>query len=161
MIISIIVAKSKNNVIGIHNQLPWHLPADLKYFKKVTFGHTVIMGRKTYESVGKPLPGRTNIVITRQADFNAEGVIVGPSLELALKNLKVDEVFILGGGEVFRQAMNQADKLFITDIDVELDGEVFFPEIDANLWSLESQEDHLKDEKNPYDYSFKVYKRKI
>ncbi len=160
MTISIIVAKSRNNVIGVHNQLPWHMPADLKYFKKVTTGHTVIMGRKTYESVGKPLPNRTNIVITRQQDFHADGVTIEASLEQALKQVTADEVFILGGGEVFGQAMNMADKLYVTDIDITLDGEVYFPEIDTCQWTLSSEETHQKDEKNPYDYSFKVYVRK-
>src|ERR1019366_8784483 len=105
MTISFIVAKAKNNVIGKNNQLIWHLPADLKYFKKMTMGRTVIMGRKTYDSMGKPLPGRMNVVITRQHNFHPDGVIVEPSIESALKDLKVEEVFIIGGGEIFKHAM--------------------------------------------------------
>jgi dihydrofolate reductase len=160
MTISLIVAKSNNNVIGKNNQLIWHLPADLKHFKTITMGHTVVMGRKTYESMMKPLPGRTNVVITRQDNYHPEGITIEPSLEDALKDLKVEEVFIIGGGEIFKQAMAVANKLYITEIHADFEGDTFFPEINQNVWVKTEEEKHLKDEKNPYDYTYITYQRK-
>jgi len=159
MTISLIVAKANNNVIGKNNQLIWHLPADLKHFKTITMGHTVVMGRKTYESMMKPLPGRTNVVITRQENYHPEEVIIKPSLEDALKDLKVEEVFIIGGGEIFKQAMALANKLYITEIHADFEGDTFFPEINPNEWIKADVENHLKDEKNPYDYTYITYIR--
>ena len=160
MTISLIVAKSNNNVIGKNNQLIWHLPADLKHFKTITMGHTVVMGRKTYESMMKPLPGRTNVVITRQDNYHPERVIIKPSLEDALKDLEGGEVFIIGGGEIFKQAMALANKLYITEIHANFEGDTFFPEINPDEWVKTDIENHLKDEKNPYDYTYITYVRK-
>jgi dihydrofolate reductase len=160
MTISLIAAVANNNVIGKDNQLIWHLPADLKHFKTITMGHTVVMGRKTYESMMKPLPGRTNVVITRQQNYHPEGVIIKPSLEDALKDLKVEEVFIIGGGEIFKQAMALANKIYLTQIHADFDGDAFFPEINPNEWIKTEEENHLKDEKNPYDYTYITYDRK-
>ena len=160
MTISLIVAKANNNVIGKNNQLIWHLPADLKHFKTITMGHTVVMGRKTYESMMKPLPGRTNVVITRQDNYHPERVIIKPSLEDALKDLEGGEVFIIGGGEIFKQAMALANKLYITEIHANFEGDTFFPEINPDEWVKTDIENHLKDEKNPYDYTYITYVRK-
>ena|ERR1019366_4559127 len=160
MTISIIVAKAKNNVIGKNNQLIWHLPADLKFFKKMTMGHTVIMGRKTFDSMGKPLPGRMNVVVTRQKNFHRDGIIIEPSLESALKDLKVEEIFIIGGGEIFKHAMPIADKLYVTEIDESFDGDVYFPEINPDEWELIEAIPFPKDEKNKYDLSFNTYLRR-
>ncbi len=160
MTISLIVAIAKNHVIGKNNQLIWHLPADLKYFKTMTLGHTVVMGRKTYDSMGKPLPGRQNVVITRQQNFQAEGVIIEPSLESALSNLKEDEVFIIGGGEIFKQAIALVDKMYVTEINETFDGDVYFPAINHDEWELTDARPFAKDEKNKYDYSFNLYERK-
>jgi dihydrofolate reductase len=160
MTISLIVAKAKNNVIGKDNQLIWHLPADLKFFKNKTMGHTVIMGRKTYDSMGKPLPGRMNVVITRQKNFHPEGVHIEPSLENALMDLKVEEVFIVGGGEIFKHAMPIADKMYVTEIDESFDGDVYFPEINLDEWELTEAIPFPKDEKNKYNLSFNTYLRR-
>jgi len=160
--LSIIVATAKNRAIGKNNQLLWHMPADLKFFRKTTSGHTVIMGRKTFESVGQPLPKRRNIVITRQPNYSAEGIEVAGSLEEALELCEhertTDEVFIVGGAEIYRQAMPLTDKMYLTIINQEFeDADTFFPEIDDNQWQLENVEHHKNDEKNPYDYSFLLY----
>jgi dihydrofolate reductase len=160
MTISLIVAKAKNNVIGKDNQLIWHLPADLKFFKNKTMGHTVVMGRKTYDSMGKPLPGRMNVVITRQQNFHPEGVTIEPSLESALEDLKVAEVFIIGGGEIFKHAMPLADKMYVTEIDELFDGDVYFPEINPDEWELTEAIPFPKDEKNKYNLSFNTYIRR-
>lgn len=161
--ISIIAGIGKNNELGKGNALLWHLPADLAYFKKITSGHTVIMGRKTFESIGKPLPNRQNIVITRDASFSHEGVLVENSLDqiTSLSGLNRDsEVFIIGGAEIYKQAMNIADKLYITHIGAEdKNADVYFPIIDKNAWHEISREEHKADEKNPFDYSFVIYEK--
>ncbi|WLR52951.1 dihydrofolate reductase [Bacillus tianshenii] len=159
--ISFLVAMDKNRVIGKGNDLPWRLPEDLKYFKRVTMGRAIVMGRKTYESIGKPLPGRENIVITRNKDFQVEGVTVFHSVEEAVKEAKSrdEEVFFIGGGNIFEQTLKGADKLYITKIEESFDGDTFFPEIDPEEWKLVSQEKGLHDEKNPYEYYFQVYER--
>lgn len=159
--ISIIVAIAKNNVIGKDNQLIWHLPADLKHFKNLTTGHHIIMGRKTFESIGKPLPNRTSIIITRQKDYAFEGCITAGSLEEALTKVKYDdEIFIIGGGEIYAQAMPVADKLYITKIEQEFEGDIVFPEISPEIWQLTEQVEHEPDEKNRYNYSFCEYIKK-
>ncbi|GAA4805993.1 dihydrofolate reductase DfrA [Olivibacter ginsenosidimutans] len=160
--ISIIVAAAKNNAIGKNNQLLWHMPADLKFFRKTTSGHTIIMGRKTFESVGQPLPKRRNIVITHQKDYQAEGIEVASSLEEALerceKEREDDEVFIVGGAQIYEEAMPFTDKIYLTVIQqVFEDADTFFPPISDEKWQLEQVEHHESDEKNPYDYSFLVY----
>ena len=160
MILSLIVAVSKNNVIGVDNRLLWHMPADLKHFKNTTMGSPVIMGRKTYESIGKPLPGRTNIVVTRNEDFEADGCTVANTLQEAVDLCeKEKEVFIIGGGEVYKQAIHAADRIYITRIDHLFEGDTHFPEINFSEWKLVKYEKHHADEKNQYEYSFAQYER--
>ena len=158
--IIIIAAIARNNALGKDNQLIWHLPADPKRFKKVTSGHHVIMGRKTYESLGKPLPNRTNIVISRNKDYTAEGCIVRNSLEEAVESAKNDSSpFILGGAEIYKQGIEFADILDLTFIHHDFEADAFFPEIDPEIWEEISRQDFKADGKNKYDYSFVTYKR--
>ena len=158
--IIIIAAIARNNALGKDNQLIWHLPADLKRFKRVTSGHHVIMGRKTYESLGKPLPNRTNIIISRNKDFKADGCIVKNSLEEAIESATEDGTpFILGGAEIYKQAIKTADLLDLTFVHHDFEADVFFPEIDPEIWEEISRQDFKADEKNKYDYSFVTYKR--
>ena len=160
MTISIIAAVAENNVIGKNGQLPWHLPADLMHFKNLTMGHHIIMGRKTFESVGKPLPGRTNIIISRQNDLKEANCIVVHSLDEAIKYIVEDnEPFICGGAEIYKQAFDIADKMYLTRIHEEFDGDTFFPEINMNVWTETGREDFEPDDKNKYAYSFFVFKR--
>ncbi|MGZ3810501.1 MAG: dihydrofolate reductase [Mucilaginibacter sp.] len=160
MTVSIVVAISENNAIGKNNQLLWHLPADLKHFRLITTGHTVIMGRKTYESVGKPLPHRRNIIITRQ-DITIEGCEVVKSIEDALA-LCADEqeVFIVGGAEIYRLSMNLTDCIYLTIVHQTFDADTFFPEIDYDVWVQTEREDHQPDEKNKLPYSFITLNRR-
>lgn len=160
--ITIIVAKSENNVIGNDNQLIWHLPADLKHFKMLTSGHPIIMGRRTYDSIGKPLPNRTNIVITRNEEWSSEGTTRADSLQEAIEMAKeIDsEIFIIGGGTVYEQAMDWADVLEITEVHRSFEGDTFFPEIDTKIWKEVSREHFTKDEKNELDYSFVRHERR-
>ncbi|WP_428912595.1 dihydrofolate reductase [Niallia sp. Krafla_26] len=162
MMISFIVAMDKNRVIGKENQLPWHLPEDLKFFKRVTMGHPIIMGRKTHESIGKPLPGRENIIVTRNKDYKSEGCTVIHSLEdlRQFANQKNEEVFVIGGAQLFIETFPIADRLYITEIHHEFDGDTFFPEFNESNWTLVSKEQGVKDEKNPYDYFYTIYERK-
>ena len=163
MTISLVVAASENNAIGKNNQLLWHLPNDLKFFKNTTWGMVVIMGRKTYESVNKPLPGRTNIVITRKPDWKAEGVVTANDLHDALKkaaDTNCKEAFVIGGGEIYKWAFSIADKIYITRVHTTLEGDTFFPAINEAEWTLVSNEDFKKDEKHQYDYSFQTWERK-
>ncbi|OGZ00162.1 MAG: dihydrofolate reductase [Candidatus Liptonbacteria bacterium RIFCSPLOWO2_01_FULL_52_25] len=157
--ISIIVAMGKNRVIGNGGNIPWRLPADLKHFKEATMGHAVVMGRKTYESIGKPLPGRTNIVITWQKDYAAPGCVTAASLNEAFKKAGVGEVFVIGGAEIYREAMPRVDKLYVTLIDRDFEGDAYFPEIDPNEWRVSSRKEGATDEKNPYPYSFLTFER--
>lgn len=163
MTISFVVAASDNNVIGKNNQLLWHLPNDLKFFKNTTWGFPVIMGRKTFESVNKPLPGRTNIVITRQTDWTRDQVIVVPSLEAALEAAveatHAKEVFVIGGGEVYKQALPITDVIYLTRVHATLEGDAFFPELDANDWVLDWEEVFAADDKHKYDYRFQKWVR--
>ena len=163
MIISAIVATAKNNVIGRNNEIPWHLPADLQYFKKTTLGHHIIMGRKSFESIGRPLPKRTNIVITRDPFFVASGCVVVHSLQEALYLAEAngeEEAFVIGGGEIYNMAMPLLDKIYLTEVDVKMAGDVFFPEINPGEWLETKREPHKADEKNRYDYAFVVMERK-
>lgn len=160
MIVSNIVVVDENLGIGKNNQLLVHFPADLKHFKKITTGHTVIMGRKTYDSMGKALPNRRNIVITRQIDYALADAEVKHSLEDALESCKTEnEVFVIGGAEIFKQALPKSDKIYLTRIHKSFDADTFFPEID-NAWKDDEHEDHQKDEKNPFNYSFITYVRR-
>jgi dihydrofolate reductase len=160
MILSLIAAVSKNNIIGGDNKLLWHLPADLAHFKKITSGHTIIMGRKTFESIGRPLPNRRNIVITRKEFFEAPGCEIMSSLQEAVDScLKEKEVFIIGGGEIFIQVLPAADKIYLTRIYKDFEGDVKFPELNFSEWKLTKYVRHHADEKNQYEYSFSEYER--
>jgi dihydrofolate reductase len=158
--LSLIVAASTNNAIGKNNQLLWHLPQDLKFFKNSTWGMVVVMGRKTFEAVNKPLPGRINIVITTKNDWKAEGVWVAKDLEDALAQAKTTnckEIFIIGGGEIYKQTMPMADKIYMTRVHAQIEGDTFFPEIDETLWSLEKNINFIADEKHAYNFSFQTW----
>jgi dihydrofolate reductase len=162
MLVTIIAAMSENRIIGRAGSLPWHLPADLKRFKSLTAGHTVIMGRKTFESIGRPLPDRRCIVVTRNADYRAEGVVVVLSLEDALQQVADDEeVFIIGGGEIYRHALSLADRLELTIVHAEVEGDTRFPAIDLKDWTLISEEHHEADAQHAYPYTFRRYERAV
>lgn len=157
MIISQIVAVAENRAIGKDNDLIWRLPADLKYFKEITTGHHIIMGRKNYESIGRPLPNRTSIIITRNKDYKAEGCIIVHSLDEALKIANQNgetEAFIIGGGEIYKNSMELTDKIYYTEVHETFEADTFYPELDTSIWKEVSREKHFKDEKNTYDYSF-------
>ena len=158
--IALVVAMAENRIIGKENKLIWHLPADLKHFKNLTTGHPIIMGRKTFESIGKPLPNRTNIVITRQTDFEAEGCLVAHSLSEALMMAQQmdSDIFVIGGAEIYKQAMFLADTIYLTEVHHTFEGDTFFPEIDSVLWEETSREEHAADEKNTYNYAFVTLK---
>lgn len=163
MKLSLLAALSTNNVIGRDNQVPWRLSTDLKRLKAMTMGHHVIMGRKTYESVGRPLPGRTNVVITRQENYAPEGVTVVHSLEDAVRVAARggdDEAFILGGAEIYAQAMHRADRMYLTRVHAEVEGDTWFPDFDdVSEWHLTDAEHFDADEKNEYPFSFLTYER--
>ena len=163
MRVSIIAAVSTNGVIGRGNGLPWRQSTDLKRLKALTMGHHYIQGRKTYDTVGRPLPGRTNVVITRQPDFAPEGIVVVHSLEDALRvaaNAGDDEAFVAGGAQIFEQALHRADRMYLTRIHAEVEGDTFFPEFDdVSEWTLVDAEHYDADEKNEYPYSFLTYER--
>ncbi|MCX7125692.1 MAG: type 3 dihydrofolate reductase [Gammaproteobacteria bacterium] len=157
MKISLIVAKSRNNVIGNNNQLPWHLPADLKHFKTITMGKPIIMGRKTFDSIGKPLPGRRNIIISRQQNFYIDGCEIFHSINDALSAVKTEkEVMIIGGTNLFLQVLPIAERIYLTVIDADFEGDAFFPQLDYAQWLLISEEKWLSDEKNKYPYCFQT-----
>lgn len=163
MSICLVVAAAKNNVIGVDNKMPWHLPKDLQYFKQLTLSKPIIMGRKTFDSIGRPLPGRDNIVITRQQEWCHEGVHVVHELDAAIGlaaelNPSAD-VMIIGGAEIYRQALSLADKVFLTRVDAKLDGDAFFPALDSTQWRQTSCEEHGACERNPHSYAFCVLER--
>ncbi len=159
-LLSIVVAAAENGAIGKDNQLLWHLPNDLKFFKRTTSGHTIIMGRKTYESVGKPLPNRRNIVITRQPDYAAVGVEVVHSLEEALALCTTEAtVFIVGGAEIYQQALPLVGRIYLTRVHAAMEGDSYFPALEEMEWVLVSAESHLADERHQYGYTFMVYER--
>jgi dihydrofolate reductase len=163
MLISAIVATAKNNVIGKDNQIPWYLPADLSYFKKTTLGHHIIMGRNSFHSIGRPLPKRTNIVVTRDLFFSADGVLVAHSVEEALGMAydgEEEEVFIIGGGEIYRETAELWEKIYLTKVDLLAEGDVFFPEINPSEWIEVWSEHHVADEKNEHDYTFHILERR-
>lgn len=161
MVISIIVAVAENNVIGDNNSLIWHIPNDLKRFKTITMGHAVIMGRKTFESIGKPLKGRKNLIITRQKNYHAEGCQVVFSLEEALGLLKNEkEVFIIGGGEIYRNAFSIANKIYLTKVHKKFNGNTLFPEIPMEQWDVVHEEFITDDDKVSFSYSFIDLKKK-
>ena len=157
--ISIIVAASENNVIGRQGDLPWRLSDDLKRFKAVTMGKPIVMGRKTYESIGRPLPGRQNIVITRQPGYEAEGCDVVTTVEQAVDVAgDVEEIMVIGGSEIYALFLPAAKRLYLTRVHAEVDGDAFFP-APGDEWQLVSYEPHAADEKNEFDVSFQVYER--
>jgi len=163
MKISAIVAIAKNNIMGKDNNIPWYLPADLKYFKKVTLGHPILMGRKTYLSIGRPLPKRTNIILTRNPFFIAANCLVVHSIQEGLEIAQeenANEVFIIGGSQIYESSMDYWDRLYLTTVDAEVEGDIIFPELDFSEWQLVSEVKHKADDKNEYDYTFKVFDRK-
>jgi dihydrofolate reductase len=151
---------AKNRVIGYENKMPWHLPAELAYFKRITTGHPIIMGRKTFDSIGRPLPNRRNIVVSRNANFHSPGVEVANSLENALALCADENPFVIGGALLYAEALAITQKLYITEIDADLVGDTFFPPIDNSVWEEESREARTKDEKNIYDLQFVVLSRR-
>ena len=158
--ISLIVAHDTQKVIGKNNELPWHLPEDLAYFKKMTMGKAMVMGRKTYESIGRPLPGRLSVVITRNPNYTVDGVVVENNLESAIEIAKdyASEVMIIGGAEIFKMAMNKADRLYITLIKEKFDGDTFFPEYE-DMWTLTSTSEEIIS-KNGTPFVYQVYDKK-
>ena len=165
--LSLLVAMSKNRVIGKNNQLPWHLPEDLKHFKALTMGHPIIMGRKTYESIGKPLPNRSNIVISRNSDFQADGVKIVASIDDALKVAEsiaeisdTQEAFIMGGAQIYQQTLPLAQRLYITEVKKTVTGDAFFPSIDLSQWQEIGREAHYYEPQDTH-YAFVVYERRI
>ena len=164
MIRTIVVAAAENNVIGINNQLPWHLSDDLKFFKKITLGKPVLMGRKTFESLGKPLPKRLNIVLSRNAITLPEGVLHFSSYEDAIRFLeseKTEEVCVIGGGVVFKEALDTIDQIYLTRVHTALnEGEVFFPQLDEMEWKKVWEDFHPADEQHQFSFTFEQYKRK-
>ncbi len=160
--LSHIVAASENNVIGSEGGMPWHLPNDFNYFKNKTWGMPVIMGRKSYEALKKSLPGRVNIVVTKKTDFRAADAIVVNGINDAIAKAKesdVKEIFIIGGGEIFRQTIDMVSRIYFTRVHATLEGDTYYPEINSDEWKLVSQEPHTADEKNNYDYTFEVWEK--
>ncbi|MEQ7800436.1 dihydrofolate reductase [Pedobacter sp. ASV1-7] len=161
MMISVVVAIGENNAIGKDNQLLWHLPADLKHFKEITSGHTIIMGRKTYDSIGKPLPNRRNIVMTRTPGLQIQDVEVVSNIDEALALCTTEkEVFIIGGAEIYKSTLNIVNKIYLTRVHQSYDADTFFPKIDSNLWDETDVKKHLPDEKNHIAYTFSTLLRK-
>jgi len=164
--LAIIVAAARNGVIGRNNALPWHLPEDLKYFRRVTMGKPVIMGRKTFESIGRPLPGRSNVVISRDPQFSSDGVSVVGSLDAALALASdialidgVDELVVIGGEQIYREALPRAQRLYLTEVHADVEGDAVLPPMRREEWREVSRERHSASENNPYDYSFVVLER--
>jgi len=162
MIVSLIVAMDEEGGIGVDNDLPWHLSQDLKHFKRITMGHHLVMGRKTYQSIGQPLPGRTMIILTRNRDFRAQGCHVVHSLESAFDfaaSRGEEEVFVIGGSSVFRQALPRADKLYLTRVHARVEADTYFPEFDLSAWELISETHYDAGAGNDYPFTIKYYQR--
>jgi dihydrofolate reductase len=160
--ISLVVAAATNNAIGKDGKMPWHLPNDMKHFKNITWGMPVVMGRKTFDSLGKPLAGRKNIVITRQSGWKAEGVIPVKTIEDAFfvaQQADANEVMVIGGGEIYKTLFDRAKRIYLTRVEAEPEADTFFPVIQQEQWHLMSQQNHEADEKNAYNYSFQVWER--
>ena len=164
MYISLIVAASNNNAIGLKGELLWNLPNDTKFFKNTTWGMPVVMGRKTYESLGKPLPGRTNFVITSQTDWKAADAVVTKDLDEAIaeaKKVATNEIFVIGGGQIYKAALDMANRIYMTRVDMEaVEADAFFPAIDTEEWEIVNRRAFQKDEKHAYDYAFETWERK-
>ena len=162
MIISHLVAASENNVIGNNNQLPWNLPNDFKFFKNKSWGMPVIMGRNTYKSLDKPLPGRINIVITTNMDWNRDDVTVAHSIDEAVSKAcesDCNELFIIGGGEIFKQSMNIVNRIYLTRVHTTIEGNVFYPALDESKWKLISEDSHPADDKHKFAYTFQLWEK--
>jgi len=160
MILSLIVARAANGVIGKDNGMPWHLPADLAHFKRTTLGKPVIMGRRTWESIGRPLPGRRNIVVTRNADFQAPGAEVVGSLAAACRAVAdSDEVFVIGGGQIYAEALPGADRIYVTEIGATIEGDASFPDLVPGDWTETLLGEHAPDERNAYRLRFRLLER--
>lgn len=162
IVLSLLVAASENNVIGKENKLPWHLPGDLKYFKNLTWGMPILMGRKTFDSIGKALPGRKSIIITRNRHWQHEGAEVVHSIDEAIDKAKeydVKEIFVIGGAEIFKTSFEKAGRIYLTRIHQHFDGDVFFPEINEDEWELINQRHCTADEKNLYPHTYQVWER--
>lgn len=157
--LTIVVATDSRRGIGIDNKLPWHLPEDLAFFKRTTSGHPIIMGRKTFESIGRPLPKRRNIVITRNPDWKHEGAETASSLQEAVKLASEEEVFVIGGAQIFAEALPHTQRLIVTEIDKAFECDTFFPQIDSSQWKEASRETHHS-KANGFDFSYVVYERK-
>lgn len=160
--IALVVAVAENGSIGRDNQMIWHLPDDLRHFKKITSGHPIIMGRRTFEAIGRPLPNRTNIVVTRQPDWQAAGCEVAYSVPTALELARqtAEDVFVIGGGEIYRQALTAADTIYLTEVHHTFDGDATFPELNPGEWREETRERHEPDEKHAYAFSFVTLRRR-
>lgn len=164
MLLSLIVAHAHGRVIGRDNQIPWHMPRDLRHFRRITLGKPIIMGRKTFESIGRPLPRRTNIMLTRQTDFTPEGVLVAhtpaEALALARANLtETAEVVVIGGTAVYHTFLPHADRIYLTLIEADIPGDAYFPELNMNEWQAHGRESHPADPQNPYPHQFITYHR--
>ncbi len=160
MSLSLIVAMARNRTIGINNTLPWRCPEDLKHFKALTMGHHMIMGRKTFDSIGKPLPGRTTVIVTRNAELKVEGCVVAHSLQQAISACANDsEIFIVGGAELYTQALPLVDKLYITEIQQDVEGDAHFPEFDQSRWQLVSKDVRSQETPQPLEFHFASYQR--
>ena len=158
--LSMVVALARNRVIGADGKIPWHLPNELQLFKSVTMGHHIIMGRKTYESIGRLLPGRTTVIVTRQKDYSISGAKIAHTLEQAITLCNGDsEIFVIGGGELYRAAMPMADRLYLTVVDAEPAGDTQMPEFNATEWRLQSTKQYSRDERHAHDYRFEVHDR--
>ena len=158
--ISIIVAMARNRVIGAGNKIPWHLPGELKMFKAITMGHHIIMGRNTWESIGRLLPGRTTVIVTRQRDYAVPGAIVAASLDDAIAACGGDdETFVIGGGQLYEAALPLANRIYLTTVNADVAGNTLMPQFDLAQWREHSAQDHAADEKNPYDYRLTIYDR--
>ncbi len=158
--ISIIAAMDRNQLIGKENRIPWRIHEDLAYFRKVTMGHVVVMGRKTYESLNQPLDGRTNVILTHRQDYRADGCIIMHSVEEVLVKFPNEEVFIIGGAEVFKLFLPYAEKLYLTQIDNTYQGDTWFPEFDKSKWQLDSFENHTTSDNSKTDFAFLIYSKK-
>jgi dihydrofolate reductase len=158
--VSIIAAMAKNRVIGANNAIPWHLPGELKMFKAITMGHHLVMGRNTWESIGRLLPGRTTVIVTRQPEYRIAGALVAPTLEDALAACGGDdEIFVIGGGQLYAAALPRADRIYLTEVDAEVAGDTYMPDFDLRQWRAGAPTVYAADEKNPYAYKLTVYDR--
>ncbi|RJE90198.1 dihydrofolate reductase [Paenibacillus sp. 1011MAR3C5] len=160
MTITLIAAMDRNRAIGVRNELPWRLPEDMAYFRRMTTGKTVLMGRKTFESLGRPLPNRRNVVLTRQTDLHLDGCEVIHRLEDAIRTFGEEELMIIGGAEIYALALPHADRILLTEVEMEVDdADAYFPAFDERSWRLASSEFKGQDERNPYDFTFQTYER--